>query len=138
MTNFKSAQYPKDVILYAVFVYVRYGVSSRYLEEIMKERGLNVDHATINRWVIRYAPTIAEKAHSQKQKTKRSWRLDETYVTVRGKWTYLYRAVDSQGDTLDFMLSECRDEDAASAFLKQAINNNAFPDKIVMDTSGAN
>ncbi|SCN46414.1 Mobile element protein [methanotrophic endosymbiont of Bathymodiolus azoricus (Menez Gwen)] len=57
---------------------------------------------------------------------------------MRGKWTYLYRAVDSQGDTLDFMLSECRDEDAASAFLKQAINNNAFPDKIVMDTSGAN
>ncbi|SCN47439.1 Mobile element protein [methanotrophic endosymbiont of Bathymodiolus azoricus (Menez Gwen)] len=104
----------------------------------MEERGVNVDHATLNRWVIRYAPTIAAKAHSQKRNTNRSWRMDETYIKVKGKWVYLYRAVDSQGDTLDFMLSERRDEDAATAFFKQAINNNGFPDKVVMDKSGAN
>ena len=97
------------------------------LEEFMEERGVNVDHATLNRWVIRYAPAIAAKAHSQKRNTNRSWRMDETYIKVKGKWTYLYRAVDSQGDTLDFMLSERRDEDAATAFFKQAINNNGFP-----------
>ena len=79
------------------------------LEEFMEERGVNVDHATLNRWVIRYAPAIAAKAHSQKRNTNRSWRMDETYIKVKGKWTYLYRAVDSQGDTLDFMLSERRD-----------------------------
>jgi hypothetical protein len=77
-------------------------------------------------WVIRYAPAIAAKAHSQKRNTNRSWRMDETYIKLKGKWVYLYRAVDSQGDTLDFMLSERRDEDAATAFFKQAINNNGL------------
>ena len=104
----------------------------------MEERGVNVDHATLNRWVIRYAPTIAAKAHSQKRNTNRSWRMDETYIKVKGKWVYLYRAVDSHADTLDFMLSERCDEDAATAFFKQEINNNGFPDKVVMDKSGAN
>ena len=97
MISFKGTHFPKDVILYAVFFYVRYGVSYRDLEEIMEERGVNVDHATLNRWVIRYAPTIAAKAHSQKRNTNRSWRMDETYIKVKGKWVYLYRAVDSHG-----------------------------------------
>ncbi|TXL23770.1 IS6 family transposase, partial [Methylococcaceae bacterium HT2] len=110
MLSFKGAHFPKDVILYAVFFYVRYGVSYRDLEEIMEERGVAVDHATLNRWVIRYSPDIAVKAHSKKRETNRSWRMDETYIKVKGQWTYLYRAVDSHGDTLDFMLSERRDE----------------------------
>jgi putative transposase len=99
MISFKGTHFPKDVILYAVFFYVRYGVSYRDLEEIMEERGVNVDHATLNRWVIRYAPAIAAKAHSQKRNTNRSWRMDETYIKVKGKCVYLYRAVDSHGDT---------------------------------------
>ncbi|SCN46991.1 Mobile element protein [methanotrophic endosymbiont of Bathymodiolus azoricus (Menez Gwen)] len=86
MISFKGTHFPKDVILYAVFFYVRYGVSYRDLEEIMEERGVNVDHATLNRWVIRYAPTIAAKAQSQKRNTNRSWRMDETYIKVKGKW----------------------------------------------------
>jgi len=138
MISFKGVHYPKEVILYAVFFYVRYGVSYRDLEEIMKERGVTVDHATLNRWVIRYSPAIALEAKSQKRKTSSSWRMDETYIKVKGQWVYLYRAVDKQGDTLDFMLSEHRDEEAATQFFKQAINNNGFPDKVVMDKSGAN
>ncbi|GFO75167.1 transposase, IS6 family [Bathymodiolus platifrons methanotrophic gill symbiont] len=138
MLSFKGTHFPKDVILYAVFFYVRYGVSYRDLEEIMEERGVEVDHATLNRWVIRYSPAIAVKAKSQKRETNKSWRMDETYIKVKGQWTYLYRAVDSRGDTLDFMLSERRDEEAATAFFKQTINNNGFPDKVVMDKSGAN
>ncbi|WP_420831722.1 IS6 family transposase [Bathymodiolus japonicus methanotrophic gill symbiont] len=138
MLSFKGTHFPKDVILYAVFFYVRYGVSYRDLEEIMEERGVEVDHATLNRWVIRYSPAIAVKAKSQKRETNKSWGMDETYIKLKGQWTYLYRAVDSHGDTLDFMLSEHRDEEAATAFFKQTINNNGFPDKVVMDKSGAN
>ncbi|WP_221898649.1 IS6 family transposase, partial [Bathymodiolus japonicus methanotrophic gill symbiont] len=93
--SFKGTHFPKDVILYAVFFYVRYGVSYRDLEEIMEERGVEVDHATLNRWVIRYSPAIAVKAKSQKRETNKSWRMDETYIKVKGQWTYLYRAVDS-------------------------------------------
>ena len=138
MISFKGAQFPKDVILFAVFFYVRYGVSYRDVEEIMEERGVNVDHATLNRWVIKYSPLIAVNAKKRKRAVATSWRMDETYIKVKGEWVYLYRAVDKFGDTVDFMLSEKRDEAAATAFFKQAIDNNGFPEKVVMDKSGAN
>jgi len=136
--DFKGSHYPRSVILYAVFFYVRYAVSYRDLEEIMAERGVEVDHATLNRWVIKFSPLIAVEAQKRKQKTAVSWHMDETYIKVKGKWTYYYRAVDKHGKTLDFMLSEKRDEAAATAFFTRAIGNNGFPDKVVIDKSGAN
>ena len=138
MISFKGAHFPKDIILYAVFFYVRYGVSYRDLEEIMAERGVKVDHATLNRWVIDYSPLIAAEAKKRKRPVASSWRMDETYVKVKGQWVYLYRAVDKFGATIDFMVSEHRDEAAATAFFKQAIDANGFPSKVVMDKSGAN
>lgn len=95
--DFKGHQYPKSVILYAVFSSVRYGVSYRDLEEIMAERGVEVDHATLNRWVVKFSPMIAANAQVRKKPTAISWRIDETYIKVRGKWTYLCRAVDTNG-----------------------------------------
>ena len=80
MISFKGAHFPKDVILYAVFFYVRYSVSYRDLEEIMAERGVLVDHATLNRWVAKYSPLIAKEAHRRRTQTNRSWRMDETYI----------------------------------------------------------
>ena len=138
MIDFKGAHYPKDVILHAVFFYVRYGVSYRDLEEVMAERGVKVDHSTLNRWVIRYSPLIAAESHKRKQAVAGSWRMDETYINVKGEWVYFYRAVDKYGNTIDFKLSEKRDEAAATAFFKQAIDNNGVPDKVVIDKSGAN
>ena len=138
MISFKGAHYPKSVILYAVYFYVRYGVSYRDLEEIMAERSVAVDHATLNRWVEKYAGAIADEAHRRKGPTCRSWRMDETYIKLKGKWTYLYRAVDKLGNTLDFMLSERRDEAAATAFFAKAIGNNGWPEKVVIDKSGSN
>ena len=138
MISFKGKHYPKDVILFAVFFDLRYTVSYHDLEEIMQERGVDVDHATLNRWVIEYAPLVAEEAQKRKAPTSCSWRMDETYVKVKGRWTYQYRAVDKFGNTLDFMLSEQRDEAAAETFFKQAIGNNGVPEKVVIDKSGAN
>ena len=136
--DFKGSHYPKSVILYAVFFYVRYGVSYRDLEEIMAERGVAVDHATLNRWVVKFSPLIAAYAQTRKKPTAVSWRMDETYIKVRGKWTYLYRAVDREGQTLDFMLSERRDTAAARRFFKRAVEANGVPDRIAIDKSGAN
>lgn len=136
--NFKGAHFPKSVILYAVFFYVRYSVSYRDLQEILAERGVDVDHATLNRWVVRYSPQIAEQAQKRKRRTLGSWRVDETYIKVKGTWTYLYRAVDRDGQTLDFMLSERRNLGAARRFFKTAIASNGAPHKIVIDKSGAN
>ena len=138
MIDFKGVHYPREVILYSVFFYVRYGVSYRDLEEIMAQRGVSVDHATLNRWVIRYSPRIAEEAKKRQQSIAGSWRMDETYIKVKGQWTYLYRAIDKYGNTVDFMLSEHRDEAAATAFFKQAIDNSGLPSKVVIDKSGAN
>jgi putative transposase len=136
--DFKGVHYPKAVILHAVFFYVRYAVSYRDLEEILAERGVAVDHATLNRWVVKYSPLIAATAQARKRATAKSWRMDETYIKVRGQWTYLYRAVDRDGQTLDFMLSEHRDTAAARRFFKRAISTNGVPDRVVIDKSGAN
>ena len=138
MIDFKGYPYPKQAILYAVFFYVRYAISYRDLEEIMAERGVKVDHSTLNRWVVELSPIIAAQAQKRKQKAATSWRMDETYIKVKGKWTYYYRAVDKFGKTLGFMLSAKRDEAAATAFFARKIGNNGFPDKVVIDKSGAN
>lgn len=138
MVSFKGMQFPREVILHAVFFYVRYAVSYRDLEEILAERGVVVDHATLNRWVVKYASELAAVAQHRKARTAPSWRLDETYVKVRGDWCYLYRAVDTTGQTLDFMLSEHRDETAALRFLAQAISANGLPRACAIDKSGAN
>jgi len=136
--DFKGSHYPKDVILYAVFFYVCYAVSYRDLEEIMGERGIHVDHATLNRWVVKYSLGIAETAQVRKQPTARSWRMDETYIKIKGRWMYLYRAVDKHGKTLDFMLSKRRNKAAARLFFRGAIKVNGVPERIVIDKSGAN
>jgi putative transposase len=138
MVVFKGSHYPKEVILYAVFFYVRYAVSYRDLEEIMAERGVNLDHATLNRWVVKYSPMIALQAKRRKSKPSGSWRMDETYIKVKGQWMYFYRAVDTYGKTLDFMLSERRDEAAATDFFARTVENNGWPGKVVIDKSGAN
>ncbi len=100
MVDFKGAHFPKSVLLHAVFFCVRYPVSYRDLQEILAERGISIDHATLNRWVIRYSPQIAAQTQLRKRPTSRSWRVDETYIKVKGKWTYLYRTVDRLAKSL--------------------------------------
>lgn len=107
MISFKGRQFPKDVILFAVFFYVRSKVSYRDLEEILAERGVTLDHATLNRWVTKYSPLIAEKARRKKAPTDRSWKMDEAYIQAKEEWVYLYRAVDKHGKTLDLMRLCC-------------------------------
>ena len=94
MISFKSTPYPKDIILHAVFLYVRYAVSYRDLEEIPEERDVKVDHATLDRWVVRYSSSLAMAAKNCKRSVAASWRVDETTVKIKGAWVYLYRAVD--------------------------------------------
>jgi len=130
MVDFQGVHFPKEAILYAVFFYLRYPGSYRDLEEIMEERGVDVDHGTLNRWVVKFAPLLAAQAQSRKKPTAESWRMDETYIKVKGKWTYDYRAVDKTGKTLDFMLSERRDKAAARRFFKRAIGTNGVPDRV--------
>jgi putative transposase len=136
--SFKGAHFPKEVILMGVRWYVAYPLSTRHVEELMEERGVELAHATINRWVIKYSPQLEEAFHRRKRSVWLSWRMDETYIKVKGQWRYLYRAVDKQGQTIDFLLTEERDEQAAKCFLTKAIRRHGVPEKITIDGSAAN
>ena len=111
---FKWRHFEGQILLLCVHWYLRYCLSYRDLEEIMAERGLGIDHTTIYRWVQRYAPELEKRCKPHLKQTTDSWRVDETYVKVKGQWLYLYRAVDSAGNTLEFLLSENRDAQAAN------------------------
>ena len=136
--SFKGAHFPQDIILMGVRWYVAYPLSYRHVEELMEERGVPVDHATIQRWVMKYSSQLEEAFHRRKRPVGRSWRMDETYIRVKGEWRYLYRAVDKTGQTIDFLLTEHRDTEAALRFLTQAIHRHGVPDKITIDGSEAN
>jgi IS6 family transposase len=124
---FKGRHFEAEIILLCVRWYLRYPLSFRQLEEIMAERHLSVDHVTIWRWVQRYAPELNRRCRREVRNTNRSWRVDETYCRVAGKWTYLYRAVDSTGATIDFLLSATRDAAAAKRFLQKALHSPGHP-----------
>ena len=136
--SFKGAHFPQEVILPCVRWYVAYPLSTRHIEELMHERGVHVDHSTVNRWVIKYSPPLAEAFHRRKRPVWVSWRMDETYIKIKGQWYYLYRAVDKTGQTIDFLLTEQRDEQAAKRFLTKAIRRHGVPATITIDGSAAN
>jgi transposase-like protein len=118
--------------------YAAYPLSLRHIEEMMAERGVLVDHATVHRWAIKILPILAAAFRRHKRQVGLSWRVDETYVKVAGQWKYLYRAVDRDGNTVDFLLRAHRDYAAARRFFEQAIDLHGVPDKITTDKSGAN
>jgi len=118
--------------------YVVYPLSTRHVEELMLERGVHVDHSTINRWVVKYSPQLEAAFHRRKRPVWISWRMDETYIKVKGEWRSLCRAVDKHGQTIDFVLTEHRDKEAALRFLQKAIRRNGVPETITIDGSDAN
>ncbi len=139
MISFKWCHFQKTIILMAVRWYLAYALSCRDIEELMLERGVSVDHSTINRWVIKYAPLLEEQFRKKyKSGVGSSWRMDETYIKVKGEWNYLYRAVDKEGNTIDFMLSKKRDKKSAKRFFKKGIEAHGIPEKVTIDKSGSN
>ena len=122
---FKWRHFEAEIILLCVRWYLRYALNYRDLEEMMRERGLQVDHTTISRWVQRYAPELEKRCRPHLKACNDSWRVDETYIKIKGTWTYLYRAVDSEGNTLEFLLSPTRDAEAAKSFFVKALHSTA-------------
>ena len=138
MIEFKGSHFEREVILWGIRWYVAYPISYRQLDEMLEERGVEVDHSTLNRWVVKYVPLLDREFRDRKRPVGGSWRLDETYVKVKGEWKYLYRAVDKAGATVDFLLTAKRDREAALRFLRKAIGQHSTPEKITIDKSGAN
>src|ERR1700729_501022 len=138
MIDFKGSHFEREVILWGMRWYVAYPISYRQLEEMMQERGVEVDHSTLNRWVVKYVPLLDEQFRERKRPVGSSWRMDETYVRIKGVWKYLYRAVDKAGATVDFLLTAKRDRKAALRFLRKAIKGRGTPERITINKSGAN
>jgi putative transposase len=114
-----------------------YKLSYREIEAIFAERNIHFDHSTLNRWVLKYGPPLEANFRTRKRKVADSWRMDETYIKIKEKWVYSYRAVDKHGAIVDFYLSETPDELAASVFFNKALDSSGLPSKIVIDKSGA-
>ena len=139
MIDFKGHRFEKNIILLCVRWYLAYPLSYRNLEEMMEERGVRIDHTNIYRWVRKFTPQLEAKFRKGKKRpVGNSWRMDETYIKIKGQWKYLYRAVDKAGQTIDFLLTAHRDKKAALRFFKKAVRQHGLPDKVTIDKSGAN
>jgi putative transposase len=136
--NIKGHCYPKFIILHSVYFKLRFTLSYRDVEEIMKMRGVHVDHATIQRWVYTFTPLFESEMKKRKGRVGASWKLDEIYIKVKGIWCYLYRAVDKLGNTVDFLLTRKRQRMSAQSSLNKAISNNCRPRVLNIDKSGSN
>jgi putative transposase len=135
---FKNFCSSPSVIMLFVYMKSRFSLSYRELEEMMIMRGASVDHSTLQRWVRRFARLIDKRVRARKKSVNSSWRMDETYIKLNGKWIYLYRAVDKEGYTIDFLLRAKRDAVAAKVFFRKAFKQHVHPDKVTVDKSGSN
>ena len=133
---FAGFRFPAEVITVAVRWYLRYGLSYRDVEELLAERGVEVDHVTVYRWVQRFTPLFADAARPLRHPTGDRWFVDETYVKVAGRWRYLYRAVDQYGQVIDVLLSEQRDTAAARRFFTRALRQGPAPVEVTTDKAG--
>jgi transposase-like protein len=132
-TLFKRRHFDREIIILCVRWYLTYKLSYRDLTAMMAERGIDLAHTTIMRWVQRYVPEFEKRWQRYARPVGISWRVDETYIKIRGKWGYLYRAVDKEGHTVDFLLSEHRDMAAAKRFFEQAVAKRGMPQKLTLD-----
>jgi IS6 family transposase len=131
---FKWRHYQGDIILWCVRWYLRYPISFAHMAEMAAERGLRVTASCIWRWVQVFGPEIDKRCRPQLKRTNRSWRLDEAYINIKGRDRFLYRAVDSTGQTIDFLLTDRRDAAAAKRFFRRALqNDNSMPRVINVD-----
>ncbi len=131
---FKGRHFDREIIILCVRWYLRFKLSYRDLVEMMAERGVDLAHTTIMRWIQRFVPEFEKRWNRFAYKAGRSWRVDETYVKIKGRWTYLYRAVDSDGKTIDFLLRVNRDVAAAKAFFQRAFKSQGrLPRAITLD-----
>jgi len=135
---FKGFNNSPEMIMTCLYFKFRYALSYRDIEELCKIRGFVIDHSNIQRWVEKFTPLLDKRLKTRKHGVNSSWRMDETYIKVKGQWCYLYRAVDKFGFTIDFMLRAKRDAVAAKAFFKKAIKQHGKPLKVNVDKSGAN
>jgi len=134
---FKGRHFDQEIVVLCVRWYLSFKLSFRDLVAMMCERGINLAHTTILRWVQHYTPEFVKRWNRFARAVGGSWRMDETYIRIKGEWLYLYRAVDKSGKTVEFYLSRNRDANAATAFLRRAMNSQRIPTKITLDAYAA-
>jgi transposase, IS6 family len=137
LSGFAGFRFPPEVIMVAVRWYLRYGLSYRDVEELLAERGIDVDHVSVYRWVQRFTPLLIDAARPCRHATGDRWFVDETYVKVSGRWVYLYRAIDQFGQVIDVLVSEKRDLEATRRFFTRALDQGPAPTEVTTDRAPA-
>ncbi|ERI15303.1 hypothetical protein O206_19695 [Ochrobactrum sp. EGD-AQ16] len=132
---FKGRHFDKSVIILCVRWYLAYNLSLRDLKQMMAERGIALDHSIAHRWVLHFSPKLLERFNQKKRQATRKWNQDETYIRIKSEWLYLYRAIDSNGDTVEFLLSKERDLEAAKRFIRKVLAHHGRPEKVTIDGS---
>jgi putative transposase len=133
MIDFKGHRIEEAIILTGIRWYLAYPLSYRNLKEMLAERSVTIDHSNLYRWVQKFTPKLeAAFRKGNKRRVGKSWRMDETYIKIKDQWRYLYRAVDKEGQTIDFLLTACRDKKAALRFFRKAIRQHGLPDKVTI------
>jgi len=136
--SFKRFRFPKEIIVYAVYLKCRFALSYRDIRELLAHKGVHLNHGTVNRWVLRFGPMLEMEFRKRKKFVGKSWRLDEMFLKIKGEKRYLYRAVDKTGNTIDFVLTAHNDRRAAYRYLKKAVRRQGLPLKVTIDGSRAN
>jgi transposase-like protein len=138
MKTLKRMRFHMEVVWRTLYFYIKFPLSLRQVAELMLDRGVSVSHMSVYNWLIRFGPELEKKFRKYKAPVNGSWRVDETYIRIKGEWKYLYRAVDRHGQTVDFLLTAHRDLKAAKRFFKKAMKQNGSPLNATIDKSGAN
>jgi transposase, IS6 family len=136
-SGFAGFRFPREVIVLAVRWYLRYGLSYRDVKELLAERGIEVDHVTIYRWVQRFTPLLIDAARPCRHAPGDRWFVDETYVKIAGRWRYVYRAIDQFGQVIDVLVSEKRDLAATRRFFTRALGHGPSPTEVTTDRAAA-
>ena len=132
--SYRNLHFPSSIVQHAIWLYARFNLSLRNVEELLAERGIEVSYETIRRRVIRFGPQIARRLRRRRPRAHPQWHLDEMYVSIGGRWTYLWRAIDQEGEVLDILIQAKRDKKAARKLMRKLLKKHGFaPRTIVTD-----
>src|SRR5689334_3149330 len=130
--SYRRHRFPAEIIQHAIWLYLRFTLSYRDVEELLAERGLDVSYETVRRWVLKFGPLIARKLRQGRPRPSARWHLDEMVVRIAGKRMYLWRAVDNEGEVLDMLVQRRRDTQAALRLMRKLLKKQGFAPKLLV------
>jgi putative transposase len=138
LLRYRRHRFPPEIIQHAIWLYLRFTLSYRDVEELLAERGPDISYETVRRWILKFGPLIAQRLRQDRPRPSDRWHLDEMVVRIAGKRLYLWRAVDHEGEVLDVLVQRRRDARAALRLMRKLLRKQRFAPKLLVNRAGAN